>query len=316
MLPKPVSQPTLESALRRAEERIHLRRELRASQEALRRQNERLEAEVKARTAELEREIEERKQAHRDLQESESRYRSLFANNHAIMLLIDPDTGAIVDANPAACAYYGYTREELTACTISQINTLSEAEVFQEIARAKNASRQHFLFRHRLASGDVRDVEVYSGPILVQGKQLLYSIINDVTERKRMEEALQQSEQKYRYLFENAPIGIFHTSFQGHPLSVNAAMAHMLGLDSPEEAVAHYSDLGSQLYVHPERRDQFVQKLRADGFVENFEYEARTADGRIIWLSMNARLESSGENGALQIEGFTTDITERKHAEE
>ncbi len=121
------------------------------------------------------------------LRESEERYSSLFENNHAAMLLIDPDTGEIRDANPAACSFYGFPRGKLSSLRIWEINDLPPDQVRAEMGRAGRQERRHFLFRHRLASGEVRDVEVYSGPIRVRGRPLLYSIIHDVTERTRAE---------------------------------------------------------------------------------------------------------------------------------
>ena len=96
---------------------------------------------------------------------------------HAIMLLIDPETADIVDGNPAAISFYGWSHEEFISKKITDINTLTNEQVFREMERAKNEQRRHFIFRHRLASGKIRDVEVYSGPIMVNNRKLLYSIV-------------------------------------------------------------------------------------------------------------------------------------------
>ncbi|MBE0598577.1 MAG: EAL domain-containing protein [Desulfuromonadales bacterium] len=131
------------------------------------------------------RDISERKRGELTLRESEARYSSLFQNNSAAMLLIVPESAEIVDANPAACAFYGYDKEALTALKITDINQLPAEEVRQELALAKAEKRRHFHFRHRLASGEIRDVEVFSGPVDIQGKRLLFSSIFDVTERRK-----------------------------------------------------------------------------------------------------------------------------------
>jgi PAS domain S-box-containing protein len=135
------------------------------------------------------------------------------------------------------------------------------------------------------------------------------------SEHKKSMAALQASEKKYKDLFEKAPIGIFRTTSQGQPLIVNSAMASILGLPSPEEAIRHYRQLAQQLYVHSEKRDDVIRLLRDKGHVENFEYEARTVDGRIVWLSMNAQVVERNPDGSFIIEGFATDITQRKQAE-
>ncbi|WP_462324236.1 PAS domain S-box protein [Desulfoplanes sp.] len=114
-------------------------------------------------------------------------YTSLFQNSHSVMLIIHPETGRIMDANLQACRYYGYTWEELTGLSIMDINILSPDQVREEMQRAKQEARNHFLFPHMLASGEVRDVEVFSGPITVRGEKLLYSIVYDITERNKKE---------------------------------------------------------------------------------------------------------------------------------
>ncbi|NPV67436.1 MAG: PAS domain S-box protein [Anaerolineae bacterium] len=141
-----------------------------------------------------------RKRAEEALRESEERYRSLFENNHAVMLIIDPATGAIIDANPAASAYYGWTRDELRQMRIDQINTLPPDEIRAEMQRAKAQERNHFLFKHRRADGTIRNVEVYSGPIEIHGQKMLYSIVHDITDRVLAEAQVRLNEARLQSL--------------------------------------------------------------------------------------------------------------------
>jgi PAS domain S-box-containing protein len=136
--------------------------------------------------------VSERKQAEEALRESDERYRSLFHNNHSVMILIDPLAGAIIDANSAACAYYGYTLSEITGLKITDINTLPYDRVYSEMQLTKSSQGRRVIFKHRLADGRVRDVEVFTGPILVAGQELVYSIVHDITERKQAEEELRK----------------------------------------------------------------------------------------------------------------------------
>ena len=136
--------------------------------------------------------ITDRVQAEARLRESEKLYRALFENNHAVMLLVDPRDGAIRDANPAAAKFYGYSVSGLRTMSISDINTLSEREIYKEMGDAREERRNSFLFRHRLASGEIRDVEVFSGPVMVYGRQLLYSLVHDVTRRIRLEREMER----------------------------------------------------------------------------------------------------------------------------
>jgi len=133
------------------------------------------------------RDITERKQAEEMLQKSEEKYSALFQYNHAVMLIIDPDNGNIVDANPAACLYYGYGIKELNHMKINDINMLSKEQLFEEMENARSEKRKQFFFTHRLSSGEMRNVDVYSGPIMINDKKLLYSIIHDITDRKKAE---------------------------------------------------------------------------------------------------------------------------------
>jgi diguanylate cyclase (GGDEF)-like protein/PAS domain S-box-containing protein len=119
------------------------------------------------------------------------RYRQMFETNRAIKLVVDAATGQIVDANPAACDFYGYSRTEIMERRIWDVNALPEGEVRAAMDRAERLERLSFIVPHRLASGEIRDVEVYSGPVQLQGRPALYSIIHDVTERTRAEVALQ-----------------------------------------------------------------------------------------------------------------------------
>ena len=124
------------------------------------------------------------------IKESEERYRQIFEINSAIKLIIDLETNRIVDANNAACLFYGYSKNELLNLKISDINCLSPDQIKVEMSLAAEQKRLFFEFRHRLASGEIRDVEVYSGPVLINGRKHLHSIIHDVTEKKKAESQL------------------------------------------------------------------------------------------------------------------------------
>mgnify|MGYP006272547573 FL=1 len=115
-------------------------------------------------------------------------YEEMFRRNPAPKLLIDAETGAIVDANPAALDFYGYSLERIRELAIEDINTLSADEVRAEREKARREERRYFEFQHRLASGEVRDVKVYTGPVEMEGRQYLHSIIHDVTDHARHHE--------------------------------------------------------------------------------------------------------------------------------
>ena len=107
-------------------------------------------------------------------------HQQVFENNQAIKLILDPKSGSIVDANEAAARFYGYSQTQLQTMNIAEINQLSPEQVKKELASAEREERLYFNFVHQLASGECRDVEVYSGPITLANSTLLYSIIHDV----------------------------------------------------------------------------------------------------------------------------------------
>lgn len=250
------------------------------------------------------------------LRESERRFRNLFRNHAAVKLVIDPETGAIVDANPAAVRFYGWTRDELRRMRIQDINTLPPDAVRAEMKKAAARERMYFEFRHRLADGSERDVEVFSSRVEFESKALLHSIVHDATERRRFERTLRETEEKYTALVERAPIGIFTADSEGRFLSMNGALARILGFSSPDEALERYADLRRDLYADPAVRDRFVRRLRENDHVENFVCQVRTADGRLLWTNVNARIARSVENDRFLVEGFVTDVDDRVKTEE
>jgi PAS domain S-box-containing protein len=177
---------------------------------------------------------------------SEQRYQQLFRGRKAVELIIDPRDGRIVDANDAAVAFYGWNHETLCEMTIGDINTLPADLVQAEMRKAALERRSHFYFRHRLANGQIRDVEVYSGVINGVCAQLaendltvpeaaaaradckfLYSTIHDITDRKEAERALSESEAQFRVLFERSPLAIQIVDAQGKVVRVNAAWENL-----------------------------------------------------------------------------------------
>ena len=125
-----------------------------------------------------------RKQVEQTLREHYQQYRRLFESCQLPILLIEPRSGGIVAANSEACRYYGYTREELTRLKITDINRLSKEAVMHEMHRALTQKKNSFNFQHRLSNGDIREVEVFSSPIVFEQQSLLCSFVLDVTERK------------------------------------------------------------------------------------------------------------------------------------
>lgn len=134
-------------------------------------------------------------------------------------------------------------------------------------------------------------------------------------QRRAGEEHLRQAEEKYRGIFEHATEGIFQTSLEGRYLSANPALARIYGYDSPTELMAHITAVGQQLYVVPERRDEFMRLMHERDRVSGFESEIRCKSGATVWISENARAVRDAQGDLLFYEGSVADITDRKRAE-
>ncbi|MCU0542300.1 MAG: response regulator [Oscillatoriaceae cyanobacterium Prado104] len=142
------------------------------------------------------------------------------------------------------------------------------------------------------------------------------SQLGSLIQRKQAEEALRIAEERYHSIVENAMEGIFQSTPSGRYLSANPALAKLYGYDSPEELMSCIKNISDQLYVHPDRRKEFVAAMEADNAVSGFESMVRRKDDRKIWVSENVRAVRDAKGVLLYYEGTVSDITERKNAQE
>ncbi len=191
----------------------------------------------------ISRDITDQKLSENFLRESEQRFRAVFENEHLIMLIHDPTSGAIVDANPAACAFYGYSSQEFKKKSVFDLYA-GEIDRVRDVMRTGNLGSSRFTdCQHSLSSGELRDVEVMPGPIVIGGKKLNLALVNDVTERKRIEKTLREtelrlSEEKYKSeenklltLIDGMEEGIVITDPESRITVVNRWFVDHIGLD-------------------------------------------------------------------------------------
>ncbi|AFY61136.1 PAS domain S-box/diguanylate cyclase (GGDEF) domain-containing protein [Synechococcus sp. PCC 6312] len=161
------------------------------------------------------------------------------------------------------------------------------------------------------------DLETYI-PLLEILSELFINVLGRQQQEKELRQAIVQSaksEAKYRSIFENTIEGIFQSSPSGSYISANPALAKIYGYSTPAELQENLTDISNQLYVLPERRQEFVEILSQQGYVTDFESQVYRRDGQIIWISENARVVKDAEGQPLYFEGTVVDITERKLAE-
>lgn len=263
------------------------------------------------------RDITERKRAEESVRKSETDLRKLFEENTSVMLLMDQITGHIIEANAAAVQFYGYPRERLRRMSISEINTLPPEQLVQARLRAANGDRQVFYFPHRLASGEIRDVEVHTTPIQRDGRKLLLSIVHDITLRKQAEQSLRESEERFRLAMNASNQGWFDLDLETGAINVSPEYVRMIGYEPSE----FKSDLRHWLSnIHSEDRDAVSAALEAcaeNGGPCTMEYRRRTKAGLWRWIrSVGKIVEWNTDRKAVRMIGIHTDITERKEMED
>ncbi|HVI41889.1 MAG TPA: PAS domain S-box protein, partial [Anaerovoracaceae bacterium] len=251
----------------------------------------------------------ERKESLLQIAEAEARYTSIFNNNCACMLLIDPENSCIVDANPAAAQFYGWSADELKTMKITQINVSGAEVVRANMDNTISFKQNHFFFQHRIASGKILDVEVYSGPIMINGKRLIYSIIHDISERAAATKALQESEERFRLLIESAPEAIFIETGRKFAY-LNQYAVSLFGADSEEELL----NTSVMDRFHPEYHEiiqkRIVQLTEGRLTVPINEEVFVKLDGTPVDVDVTAvPLHYKDLDGALV---FARDITDRK----
>lgn len=254
--------------------------------------------------------VSERKQAAAALAASEERYRSLFENSRSVMLLVDPDDGAIVDANRAAADYYGWSIEELRGMKIYAINTLPPADLQARMEIALRSNYAPFLVQHCLANGDLRDVEIFCGPITLKGRTLLYSIIHDVTvQRQALEQLRLQSA-----AVQAAANGIVLSNVDGVIEWVNPAFTQLTGYTLEESVGATPRDLVYSGYHDPPFYKALWDTILA-GNTWRGELINRRKDGSLYTEEQTITPVFNEEGEITHFVGIKQDISERKRVE-
>lgn len=255
------------------------------------------------------------------LREQSELFRGMFENHSAVMLLLNPESGQIVEANQAAVAYYGYHLEDLKKLTIQAINQLSPAEIQQEMIQAKTEKRKYFHFLHRLAQGEIRNVEVYSSPVTFKHQTLLFSIVHDITERKRADESLKISEEHYRLLAENITDVIWMLNLEGRFTYVSPSVEKLRGYTPQEVLQQTMAEVmtPASLALVKEQITHSVSAARNSNkpFISGIhEVEQPCKDGSTVWTEavVTVLFDEAGKvSGFL---GVSRDISKRKQDEE
>jgi PAS domain S-box-containing protein len=265
----------------------------------------------------LSKDLTERKLAEKSAKKSEERYRILFENiNDAVFVHEFTDEGLpgrFLEVNGVACERLGYTREELLKMSPSDIDTPASYAKVPDILAKLNTDR-HVVWEgtHLTKQGIEIPVEISNHLFSLEGKSVILAMVRDISERKRTEELLQKSEEKYRKIFENVQDIFYQADIDGKIIEISPSIERYSGY-KPEELIGKSVE---DVYLYPEDRKVLMKALTLKGEVEDYILRLKTKAGREIYVSANIHILRGPEGKVTGVEGSLRDVSERIIAEE
>jgi diguanylate cyclase (GGDEF)-like protein/PAS domain S-box-containing protein len=248
----------------------------------------------------------------RPLQESETWLQAIFDSVPSGIIIVDPDRHVIIDINPAAARMFGSERKHIIGSVCHKY--ICPAEIgncpITDLGKTIDKAERVLL----TANGDACPVLKTVTPILMGEKTYLIESVTDITDRKKAEERVRQSEEKFRGIFENAVEGIFQSTPEFAFLEVNPACAAMHGYASPEQMIEDVNWRGRDLFANLEQKQRYKELLEANEVVREFEAEFYRIDGGTFRGLINCRAIRDAGGNIIRHEGTVEDITEREEA--
>jgi len=246
------------------------------------------------------------------LQQSEKNYHNVFEFSHDAIFIIDPETHVFLNVNENAARRLGYSREELLRLTLEDIHgpeaAKSDVSIIHELEKTGGAI---FEYVHRRKDGTDIPVEISAKVITYNGRKAFQSSVRDISKRRKAEEELKQSEQRYRATFESIQDIYYRTNMEGELEVVSPSCFPLTGYNQ-EELIGRSL---TEFYADPSRRKELMNHLAQNGKVNDFEAVMVHKDGRKRVASITSKIIYDNEKRPIAVEGIARDITERKHAE-
>lgn len=243
-------------------------------------------------------------------------FHALVEAQPAVSYVADGDLVEWTYVSPQIGSLLGFAPQEWTEdpqLWFRQLNQEDRARVLEERASSRLA-REPFLSEYRMFTRDGRTVWVFDQAILDgEGRDARWlGFLFDISKRRNAEQALQESERRYRSLVDHVPIGLYRSTPQGNLLDGNRTLAQILGFPSREALLAHAAH---DFYVDPQDRERWKGLMETEGVVKDFELQLRRADGSVIWVRDSGRVITDRNGEVLWYEGAIEDVTRRKQAE-
>jgi diguanylate cyclase (GGDEF)-like protein/PAS domain S-box-containing protein len=263
----------------------------------------------------LKRGKEGRDRAEHALSDAVTWYQTLMATASDAIHILDQD-GDLVQFSQSFLDMLGYSKEEASCLNVRDWDAQVPAHRVAESINILMREPGTFETKHRRKDGTILEVEISAKGVMLSGRRYLYASARDITRRKRIEEALRESEERSRRLFEHAPVGIYRSTMDGQLITSNVTHARIHGFVSQEELRKHLQDGTRSLFADPSQHGELRRLLREHGSVKGYESQRRRKDGSIIWVASNAHLIDDPTFEEPVIEGFVVDISDSKRSEE
>ena len=258
------------------------------------------------------RDLSDRARTDMQLRQTEEKYaRMIQSSPDAITLRTLPDC-RYLEVNPGFTRLTGYASEEVIGKTSAGLNLLVDSQMHGEMLRKleQEGNVHEEEFRFRTKAGEIRSARVSATRVTVGGRPCMLSITHDITERKRAEESLQQSESHFRSLVQDAPYGIYRVALDGKILAANPALVDMLGYDSEADLIDR--NMGTEIYKDPATRQRLIDEYWTKKEFKDVEVEWKRRDGKVIKVRLSGRALGDQQGKLSCFEVFAEDVTERR----
>ncbi len=261
------------------------------------------------------RDITDIKRTEEALRDAHEKYTKAFLSAPVAITISELDTGRFIEVNDAATRIFGYTRDELIGKTALELGILlkkEDRELLIDLVRKQGRVSQ-FELTERRKSGEEYSAMINADTISIRNVPYLITLVQDITDRKRAEDALRESEERYREFFTISRDSVFITTREGKWIDFNDALLEMFGYKSREEM---FEIPVPSIYAHPEERSAFNQLILRQGYVKEYPLQLKQKDGTVIDTTITTVSVRNPDGSPKVFIGTIRNVTEKKHAEE